>query len=55
MWHLWRRASVHNARRAGLERSKCVLRDTRLVLLYLSLAAVAGVAGVALQVAHLLD
>lgn len=38
------------ARRRGLTRSKCVLRDTRLVLAYLGLAALAGTAGVALQV-----
>jgi hypothetical protein len=40
------------ARRAGLDRSRCVLRDTRLVLLYLGLAALAGAAGVAVQVNH---
>lgn len=39
-----------SARRAGLERSKCVLRDTRLVLAYLALTAAAGAAGVVLQV-----
>ena len=39
------------ARRAGLDRSKCVLRDTRLVLTYLGLAALAGAVGVASQVA----
>jgi hypothetical protein len=33
------------ARRAGLTRSKCVLRDTRLVLGYLGLLAVAGAVG----------
>ena len=33
------------ARRAGLTRSRCVLRDTRLVLGYLGLLAVAGAAG----------
>ncbi|GAA4054714.1 hypothetical protein [Nonomuraea soli] len=32
------------ARRAGLKQSKCVLRDTRLVLGYLGLIAVAAVA-----------
>jgi hypothetical protein len=35
------------ARRAGLTRSKCVLRDTRLVLAYLGLIGLAGAAGVA--------
>jgi len=39
------------ARRAGLDRGKCVLRDTRLVLTYLGLAALAGALGVATQVA----
>ncbi|MET7392506.1 hypothetical protein ABZS66_03310 [Dactylosporangium sp. NPDC005572] len=34
------------ARRRGLTRSKCVLRDTRLVLTYLAALAVAGLAGV---------
>jgi len=34
------------AYRAGLTRSKCFLRDTRLVIGYLALLAVAGVAGV---------
>lgn len=34
------------ARRAGLTHSKCVLRDTRLVLGYLALLVVAGVAGI---------
>jgi hypothetical protein len=37
------------ARRAGLTRSKCLLRDTRLVLGYLAAVAVAGIAGVAWQ------
>ena len=34
------------ARRAGLTRSKCYLRDTRLVLAYLGLLVVAGVVGI---------
>ncbi|MBB5867245.1 putative iron-regulated membrane protein [Allocatelliglobosispora scoriae] len=34
------------ARRAGLTRSRCVLRDTRLVLAYLGLIALAGLAGI---------
>lgn len=38
------------ARRRGLTESKCVLRDTRLVLAYLALGAVAGAVGVVLQV-----
>jgi hypothetical protein len=37
------------ARRAGLTRSKCFLRDTRLVLGYLGLLIVAAVAGIYLQ------
>lgn len=38
-------AGYVRARRAGLTRSRCYLRDTRLVLTYLGLLAVAGVAG----------
>ena len=34
------------ARRQGLTRSKCVLRDTRLVLTYLGALALAAVAGI---------
>lgn len=34
------------ARRAGLKRSKCVLRDTRLVLTYLGLIGLAGMLGI---------
>jgi hypothetical protein len=34
------------AYRAGLTRSKCFLRDTRLVIAYLGLLAVAGAVGV---------
>lgn len=34
------------ARRAGLTRSQCLLRDTRLVLAYLALLVAAGVAGI---------
>lgn len=48
-------AAYLGARRAGLLRSKCVLRDTRLVLAYLALAAVAGGLGVVSQVAGWLD
>lgn len=40
-------AGYWRARRSGLARSKCVLRDTRLVLAYLGLLAAAGAAGVA--------
>jgi hypothetical protein len=43
-------AGYRRARRAGLTRSKCVLRDTRLVLAYLGLLAAAGAAGVAWRV-----
>lgn len=38
------------AYRAGLTRSKCFLRDTRLVIGYLSLLAVAGAVGVGLRI-----
>jgi hypothetical protein len=38
------------AYRAGLTRSKCFLRDTRLVIGYLALLAAAGVAGIVLWV-----
>ena len=38
------------AYRAGLTRSKCFLRDTRLVITYLALLAVAGAAGVVVSV-----
>ncbi len=41
-----------SARRAGLLRSKCVLRDTRLVLGYLALAVLAGGLGVWWQLAR---
>jgi hypothetical protein len=34
------------ARRAGLTRSRCVLRDTRLVLAYLGLVGFAGLVGI---------
>ena len=37
------------ARRAGLSRSKCVLRDTRLVLGYLGLLMVAAALGIWIQ------
>ena len=38
------------AYRAGLTRSKCFLRDTRLVIGYLAVLAAAGVAGIVLLV-----
>ncbi|GID94527.1 hypothetical protein Adi01nite_39390 [Amorphoplanes digitatis] len=44
-------AGYWRARRAGLTRSRCVLRDTRLVLGYLGALALAGVAGVAWHIA----
>ncbi len=43
-------AGYWRARRAGLTRSKCVLRDTRLVLAYLALLVAAGVGGIVLLV-----
>jgi hypothetical protein len=39
-------AGYVRARRQGLTRSKCVLRDTRLVLTYLGALALAAVAGI---------
>jgi hypothetical protein len=39
-------AGYWRARRAGLTRSKCVLRDTRLVLTYLALIGLAGAVGI---------
>lgn len=42
------------ARRAGLTRSRCLLRDTRLVLAYLAVLGAAGVLGVTVQAAGLL-
>ena len=42
------------ARRAGLTRSKCFLRDTRLVLGYLGLLGMVAAVAVALRVAELL-
>ncbi len=38
------------ARRAGLMQSKCVLRDTRLVIGYLAVIAVIGIAAIAYSV-----
>ena len=42
------------ARRAGLSRSRCVLRDTRLVLGYLGLVGLSALAGVGWQLQGLL-
>ena len=42
------------ARRAGLTRSRCVLRDTRLVLGYLGLVGISALVGVGWQVRGLL-
>ena len=39
-------AGYWKAWRGGLERSRCVLRDTRLVLTYLAALAVAGAVGI---------
>lgn len=39
-------AGYWQARRAGLTRSKCLLRDTRLVLAYLAVLVAAGVFGI---------
>lgn len=47
-------AGYLRARRDGLERSKCFLRDTRLVLAYLGILALAGVVGVVLDVTEVL-
>lgn len=41
-------AGYLKARRAGLLRSKCYLRDTRLVLAYLAMLAIAGLWGIGL-------
>ena len=46
-------AGYLRARRAGLERSKCVLRDTRLVLAWLGLLVAVAVVAIAWDVAHL--
>ncbi|WP_245655749.1 hypothetical protein [Microtetraspora fusca] len=42
-------AGYVRARRAGLVRSKCLLRDTRLVLAYLGLIVVAAIAAIVLK------
>jgi hypothetical protein len=43
-------AGYWKARRNGLTHSKCLLRDTRLVLGYLALLAAAGAAGIYFQI-----
>ncbi|MFZ0530887.1 MAG: hypothetical protein WAL91_10150 [Propionicimonas sp.] len=43
-------AGYWKARQAGLTRSKCYLRDTRLVLAYLFLLAAAGAWGLVLRI-----
>jgi hypothetical protein len=43
-------AGYWRARQAGLTRSRCLLRDTRLVLAYLGLLALAGLLGIAWSV-----
>ncbi len=47
-------AGYLRARRAGLERSKCLLRDTRLVLAYLAVVGCAAVAGIVLTLSEVL-
>jgi len=46
-------AGYLRARRAGLTRSRCVLRDTRLVLDYLAAVGLAGTGGLAMQLTRL--
>ena len=43
-------AGYLRARRAGLTSSRCILRDTRLVLAYLAAVGLVALLGVALQV-----
>jgi hypothetical protein len=45
-------AGYVRARRQGLTRSKCILRDTRLVLAYLAVLALAGASAISWQVYH---
>ncbi len=45
-------AGYVRARRAGLKRSKCVLRDTRLVIGYLTLVLVAALTTALLPLLH---
>jgi len=46
----WGLAGYWRAHRAGLTRSRCYLRDVRLVLAYLFVIAAAAVAGIVFQV-----
>jgi hypothetical protein len=48
LWAYWR------AMRGGLTRSKCVLRNPRLVLLYLGTVFASGAAGLGFEIAGLL-
>ena len=48
LWAYWR------AVRGGLTRSKCVLRNPRLVLLYLGTVFTGGAVGLALEISRLL-
>src|SRR5947209_685378 len=48
LWAYWR------AMRGGLTRSKCVLRNPRLVLLYLGAVFAAGAVGLGFEIAGLL-
>jgi hypothetical protein len=47
-------AGYVRARRAGLEKSRCLLRDTRLVLAYLGAMALAGLVGAVLRTLEVL-
>lgn len=47
-------AGYWRARRAGLTRSKCYLRDTRLVLAYLAALVIAALIGIVLAVQRLI-
>ena len=47
-------AGYLRARRAGLTSSRCILRDTRLVLAYLGAVGLAALLGVGLQARDLL-
>lgn len=48
-------AGYVTARRAGLTRSRCLLRDTRLVLAYLAVLAAAAGAGIGIRLTGLLS
>jgi hypothetical protein len=48
---LW---AYRRAVRGGLTRSKCVLRNPRLVLLYLGTVFAAGAVGLAFEITHIL-